>query len=256
MQAALGAPDDVRRFVQRAMARLAAPLEPAPRGAFRAPLGALPAALKERLEGDALSGTLTIDFNQPPAGRAKFVHRSHPLVGALADTLLERALVGDAGGVTDALGLLGRAGAWRTAAVDTQVTVLMLRLRHQITATVGATRSRAGRTSVLLVEEGVPVALVGRQSPRVVTGDEVSAWLAAPVTGDLAPAARTRVLDEVLAALPSHRPVLEALAAGQAEALLADHRRVREAARATGRYDVTALLPVDVVATYVLLPAT
>jgi hypothetical protein len=40
----------------------------------------------------------------------------------------------------------------------------------------------------------------------------------------------------------------------QAERLLADHRRVREAADARGRYEVHALKPVDVIALYVLKP--
>jgi hypothetical protein len=140
--------------------------------------------------------------------------------------------------------------------VEKQTTVLLLRLRHQITATVGTAGGRAGRTSVLLVEEGVPVALVGRQAPTVVVGDEVTQWLAAPTAGDLPENARRRVLDEVLGGLGALQPELEAIAARQAEALLADHRRVRQAAEARGRYDVKALTPVDVVAAYVLLPTT
>src|SRR5690606_25583622 len=53
MQAALGNQDDVRRFVTRAMARLNAAVEPLTRG-VRAPLGALPPALRERLAAEAL----------------------------------------------------------------------------------------------------------------------------------------------------------------------------------------------------------
>jgi hypothetical protein len=48
--------------------------------------------------------------------------------------------------------------------------------------------------------------------------------------------------------------VLERLASERANALLADHRRVREAARDTGQYAVRASLPVDVLGVYVLLP--
>jgi hypothetical protein len=46
---------------------------------------------------------------------------------------------------------------------------------------------------------------------------------------------------------------LQALAHERAEALLADHRRVRDAARARGEYQVKALLPVDVFGVYLLL---
>ena len=254
MQAALGAQDDVRRFVERAMARLNAGLEPHGKS-WRAPVGALPTALRERLEAEGLDGTVRVDFAQPAAKGARFIHRSHPLVGALADDLLERALAGEASGTSDGLALLGRAGVWRSAAVEKQTTVLLLRLRHQITATVGTAGGRAGRTSVLLVEEGLPVALVGRQSPSIAIGEEVAGWLAAPSAGDLPENARRRVLDEALGGLHALQPELESIAARQAEALLADHRRVRQAAEARGRYDVKSLTPVDVVAVYVLLPA-
>jgi hypothetical protein len=44
------------------------------------------------------------------------------------------------------------------------------------------------------------------------------------------------------------------LATQRAEALLADHQRVREAARDVGQYSVSACLPVDVMGVYVLLP--
>ena len=48
---------------------------------------------------------------------------------------------------------------------------------------------------------------------------------------------------------------LEQLARERADVLLADHRRVREAARDVGQYSVEPCLPVDVIGVYVLLPA-
>ncbi|HXF08049.1 MAG TPA: hypothetical protein VNK45_05950, partial [Candidatus Acidoferrales bacterium] len=73
---------------------------------------------------------------------------------------------------------------------------------------------------------------------------------------ELAPAARERFIAAALAALPEHAAALQALAHERAQALLADHRRVRDAARARGDYQVRALLPLDVIATYVLLPVS
>src|SRR5690606_36566072 len=187
MQAALGSQDDVRRFVTRAMARLNAAVEPLTRG-VRAPLGALPPALRERLAAEALEGTIRIDFAQPPAPGALFVHRSHPLVASLAEDLLERALDDGAEDGVGAFSRLGRAGVWRSPAVEKQTTVLLLRLRHQLTMT----RDRQSR--VLLVEEAFPIALVGRANPVPVVGPEVREWLEAPAAGDLAAAARRRRL--------------------------------------------------------------
>ena len=247
MQAALGNQDDVRRFVTRAMARLNAAVEPLTRG-VRAPLGALPPALRERLAAEALEGTIRIDFAQPPAPGALFVHRSHPLVAALAEDLLERALDDGAEDGVGAFSRLGRTGVWRSPAVEKQTTVLLLRLRHQLTMT----RDRQSR--VLLVEEAFPIALVGRANPVPVVGPEVREWLEAPAAGDLAEAARRRVLEEALAALDTMDPVLERIAHERAQTLLEDHRRVREAGGGRGRYEVRPLMPVDVIAAYVLLP--
>ncbi|MCC7079765.1 MAG: hypothetical protein IT530_03765 [Burkholderiales bacterium] len=58
---------------------------------------------------------------------------------------------------------------------------------------------------------------------------------------------------QALEFLDAQHAALERLATERANALLADHRRVREAARDTGQYAVRASLPVDVLGVYVLL---
>jgi hypothetical protein len=245
MQSALGSQQDVQRFVTRSLARLDAGLEPLNRGA-RVPLGALPETLRERLAAHDLSGTIRVGFTQPVPSGTKFLHRSHPLVAALAEDLLERAL--SDGEQIGSLAQLGRAAVWRSPAVQVQTSVLLLRLRHQLTSTI------RGATRVLLVEEALPVAMIGRSSPATVQGEDVIRWLDAPALEDLPVHVRERKLDEVLGTLDQQRSALQDLADRQADALLADHRRVREAAGARGRYDVRALAPVDVIAACVLLP--
>ena len=69
------------------------------------------------------------------------------------------------------------------------------------------------------------------------------------------PPIRHRHLQQALDMLPAWAPQLEAMANERAQALLQDHRRVREAAEAKGTYQVTASLPVDVMGIYVLVPA-
>jgi hypothetical protein len=54
--------------------------------------------------------------------------------------------------------------------------------------------------------------------------------------------------------IAAHTGELETFAKSRADALLEDHRRVREASDARGKYTVKALLPVDVIGLYVLLP--
>lgn len=248
MKAVLGDSDDVRRFVGRALARLGAGLDARPRGGYNAPLGALNPVLRERLAAEQLEGGTGVDFALPAAPGCRYLHRSHPLVTVLADELLERALTGAADGDANALSRLGRIGVWRSDQVQQITTILLLRLRHQLTIT------RSGRTRMLLVEEALPAAWQGRNVAAEVTGDALLGWLTAAPVGDLPDRVRQREMDNALIAIAERSEGLQQLAHAQAERLLADHRRVREAAQARGQYEVKALQPVDVVAAYVLLP--
>ena len=257
MQAALGNEDDVQRFAHRALRRLGAGLElrgkDASRG-WRAPLAGLPEDLRERLLAEGLHGTVGLSFTVPPPAGTRFVHRSHPLVSTLADGLLERSLV-EAGLEADPNGTsaatLGRTGCWVSPAVATLTTVLLLRMRHQLSSA----DARSGQT--LLVEEAAAVALRsadGGARWEITAGSEPLGWLTAPPTEALDDATRHRQVITALAQWPAWQPTLEAYARERADALLADHRRVRAASQARGRYEVKPLLPVDVIGVFVLLP--
>ena len=263
MQAALGNVDDVRRFAERALARLGSGLNPRGTG-YRLALNNLPESLRERLHADGLHGTFGVSFNQPPAQGTRFVHRSHPLTGTLADGLLESTLA-DAGvpsesssGAPDPA-VLGRAGCWATTAVESRTTVLLLRLRHQLS--VGGGRG----AGTLLVEEAAALALTTKSATdpaHVVAGPEPLAWLASPVAEQVDDRVRQTEVERALAQWPQWQPLLEGFAGDRANALLADHVRVREASdpevrrgRRRDHTSVAPLLPVDVIGVFVLLPA-
>ncbi len=243
--AAVGSSDDVHRFTGRALARLGSGLEPLRRG-FKAPLASLPEEVRERLESEGLEGTLLVDFSHPPAGRCRFVHRSHPLVSVLAETLLERTLGRAAEEMNGDPGVLGRVGCWVSGAVAERTVLALLRVRHQLTAGKGA------RAVTLLVEEAAAFAWTGEQT--VLEGDEALVLLAQPPLADPPPHVRERAGVQGLEQVEAWRPAIDAFAVRRAEALLADHRRVREASEARGSYRVKALLPADVVGLFVLLP--
>ncbi|MBL8423992.1 MAG: DEAD/DEAH box helicase [Candidatus Accumulibacter phosphatis] len=249
--AVLGGEDDVERFVRRAATRLGAPLEAvtsARAAHWKLHIGSLhAAALRERLGGEALEGTLRIDFHQPPAPGALFVHRTHPLVSCLADHLLEQAL-DDHAADADAASV-ARAGAIFTVAVPARTAVLLLRLRHQLNVT------HRQQSRLLLCEETVTVALPGPEGGELLAGDSVRALLDAEPARNMPPPLRDHHLRHFLDQLPAWQPALENLARQRAQALLADHRRVREAARGSGEYRVTPSLPVDVMGVFVLVPA-
>ena len=245
-RAAIGSRDDVQRFTDRALTRLGAGPEYLKRGA-RVPLGSLPDDVRERLDAEGLSGTIRVDFNYPPAAGCRPVQRSHPLVSVLADTLLERTLSSSGEEERPAPGVLGRVGCWVSGAVKERTVVTLLRLRHQLVST------KAKRSTTLLVEECSSVAWAGADSITKENLDALQLLGPAP-DGDPPPHVRERVITQALSELAARRDELAAFAERRATLLLDDHRRVREAAAARGSYSVKALLPVDVIALFVLLP--
>lgn len=242
--AAVGGREDVQRFTGRALSRLGSGLEPLSRG-FRTPLGTLPEDVRERLELEGLSGSVLVDFAYPPAPRCLPLHRSHPLVAVLAETLLERTL-GRESDEGDP-GVLGRVGCWVSNGVHEKTVAALLRVRHQLTST------KAGRPSTLLVDEATAVAWA--VTPGILLeGGEALALLAPTPVADPPSHVRERAVGQALAELQGRRQELDAFASRRAELLLADHRRVREAAQSRGNYSIRALLPADVIGLFVLLP--
>lgn len=249
--AAMGGEDDVKRFTERALKRLSSGLEDLRRGAYKVALGSLPEDVRERLEGEGLTGSPLVSFGYPPKPRCRAIQRSHPLVAVLAESLLERTL-GDAAAPTNGEAqdpaVLGRVGCWTSGLVKERTTIAILRLRHQLTAQKGKTNS------TMLVEEAAAIGWAGAANPKLVDGIDALALLAPDAVSDPPKPTWTRAISEALALLESKKGELEAFARRRADDLLADHRRVREAGEATGRYSVKALLPADVIGIYVLLP--
>ena len=248
--AALGSREDVQRFTERALARLGGALEAVGsktnhRG-FKTPLTALPEDVRERLEVEGLEGSLLIDFEYPPAPRCVAVQRSHPLVSVLAETMLERTLGDGAAADANDPGVLGRVGCWVTDGVATRTLVALVRLRHQLTS------QRDQQQSTLLVEEATAIAWAGDSS--ALEGSDALSLLSPVPLSDPPLHVRERAVTQALGQLEARLPELDAFAERRAQALLADHRRVREAAEALGRYSVKALLPADVIGLFVLLP--
>ncbi len=240
----LGGPDQVRRFVDRSMSRLDAPLEPVNGGVTKAHLSALPMAVKERLAARGLEGTIRLSFDPPPAPGAELVTRSHALPATLAEALFEGAL--DPG--TTPTASLGRVGAWPTQAVQAVTTVLLLRLRFKLTV-------HGRRERLLLVEEAGTLAFTGTASEISISGEAALALLEHAAAGDLAPVARQRILNQARERVAGSFSLAIASYASQRAAELAqDHHRVRTAGIGVARVSVEPVLPPDIIGLYVLLP--
>jgi hypothetical protein len=226
-QAALGSSADVQRFVQSACARLNAPLEPA-RRQHRLHTQHLPEALRQRLadEGlvpDSRPTTLVLDFAE--------LHRSHPLVSVLADHLIENALQGRNAPQPPAS---PRAAPPPSPMRGRGHHRVLLRLRHQL----GYVRRR--QPYQMMAEETVALAVKGRSNARVAQRRHHRQLLECVPTGNLPREAMAREVAQALEFSGKHPQRLEALAQARAQTLLADHRRVREAARDVGQYSVAA----------------
>lgn len=240
----LGGEADVERFVRHAVDKLGATLEPV-RGYFKLLSEHLPQAIRERLSAEGIEGTLRIDFHQPPAQGTLFIHRTHPLVTVLADNLLERALEAN---VNDD-NAVARAGAAFVGNVQLKTTILLLRMRHQLSV------SYANQTRLILCEESLAIASSGSAPFIPLTAEQARELLGTEAVRNMPSTLRDRQLQMALDSLPAWQPQLEGIAIARAQELLQDHRRVREAAEAKGTYQVSASLPVDVMGVYVLVPA-
>ncbi|MCG3785616.1 helicase-related protein [Delftia acidovorans] len=232
-QQALGTQADVQRFLQSACVRLGAPLEIGRKQTARFLLQHLPEALRQRLADEGINTPQLIDFSE--------LHRSHPLVGLLAQHLLEDALGGERP-------LAARCAATLTNDVEVVTTLYLLRLRHQLSYV------RRREPFQMMAEETVALAVQGRNVPQWLADDGVSRLLECTPSGNLSPEAAQREIRTALDFLAAHPQQLQAVAQQRADALLADHQRVREATRDVGQYSVSPCLPVDVMGVYVLLP--
>lgn len=232
-QQALGTQDDVQRFLQSACVRLGSPLEIGRKQTARFLPQHLPEALRQRLADEGIDKPQLIDFSE--------LHRSHPLVGLLAQHLLEDALSGERP-------LAARCAATLTNDVEVVTTLYLLRLRHQLSYV------RRREPFQMMAEETVALAVKGRNAPQWLADDGVSRLLECTPSGNLPPEAAQREIRTALDFLVAHPQQLQAVAQQRADALLADHQRVREATRDVGQYSVSPCLPVDVMGVCVLLP--
>lgn len=249
--AVLGGEEDVERFVKRATLQLGAPLEVSSQAGanhWKLHAGSLPGAVRERLEGEGLVGTLRVDFHQPAATGAQFIHRTHPLVSVLADYLLELSLESSAAN-NEVVDAVARAGAIFTEAVQVKTTVLLVRLRHQLTVT------HRGQSRLLLCEETLTVGIPADHALPVLEDAVARALMAAEPSRNMPPPLRDQHIQRALDQLDAQQTALESLARKRAQLLLDDHRRVREAAQGRGEYRVTPSLPIDVMGVFVLVPS-
>lgn len=242
LRALLGEPEEVSRFTRRALLRIDKPL--GEQGSYwRVHYDDMPQQLRERLAARRLTGTRLIGFEDSLPPEVAHVGRTHPLVALLAETMAEGAL--DPASVEGKVAL-GRAGAWRTRAVDSLTTVLLLRLRFKLTT--------SGRRT-LLAEEATALAFGPAATEAFVLGADALALLEADASGNIETSVIARQIDAALARLDGYQSAIAAYANTRAAQLSEDHDRVKAATRGEGATtEVEPVLPADVIGLYVLVP--
>ncbi len=242
LRALLGGPEEVSRFTRRALWRIDKPLsEQGPH--WRVHYDDMPQQLRERLAARRLTGSRVIGFDDNLPPEVAHVGRTHPLVALLAETMAEGAL--DPAAVEGKVAL-GRAGAWRTRAVDSLTTVLLLRLRFKLTT--------SGRRT-LLAEEATALAFGPTATEAFALGADALALLETDASGNIETSVIARQIDAALTRLDGYQSAIAAYARARAAQLSEDHDRVKAATRGEGATtEVEPVLPADVIGLYVLVP--
>ena len=108
----------------------------------------------------------------------------------------------------------------------------------------------------MLAEEVLLVAFRGSvQSAEWLDTATAEALLNAIPDENIHPQQATQFIRRMISGLDKLQPYFDGVATERADGLLQSHRRVRDAAKHTGRYRVEPKLPVDVLGIYVFLPA-
>lgn len=249
-QIALGGYTDTERFVFQAMKRLGQPLEPLKSGAFRVSMHLVPEHIKERFVSESLiedagQTPLKIAFSARPPSGVLSVHRAHALPSVLAETFLEQAL--DEFSDADSLATFPRVGAWEVDAVDEVTWLALLRVRHRIDS-----RGKLG-PKFSMAEEATALAFSAITGVVLLQGEEAFRLLDAEGR-NLDAGTRESQVRLALEGLDELNPALTEFANMRAEALAADHVRVRQALGSRGQVKVSAITPVDIIGLYVLMP--
>ncbi|MCB0014057.1 MAG: hypothetical protein KDE34_19230, partial [Anaerolineales bacterium] len=196
------------------------------------------AAIRE-LSNEADS--LAVRYELPVASGVTHLHRTHPFVEGLANYVLTAALDGFESSPAR------RCGVMRTTNVTQGTTLLLLRLRFHI---------QSQTEGPLLAEALEVAAFTGRpDNPSWLDPEATEALFAAQPAANVSPEQAVRLIERITAARASLEPALAELAQARGEALLAAHRRVRQAAQMRlGRQQIEAQLPPDLLGIYLLLP--
>ncbi len=255
VRTAIGSGVDVASFCRAALRHYKASISDVGSGIrarIEVSLQDVPRSLRDSLPIPGNGTNLTARFELPVQPGEIYLHRTHPLVEALATGLLDSLLdsTTDRGAA--------RCGVVRTKAVDRRTTLLLVRLRYHIETEIksGPRGKEVAERRQLLAEDSQVLAFAGSpQSAEWLSKEQAEALLEAIPDANIAPELQRDALQRILDGVPALMPHLESAAQSRAAELLEAHRRVRSAARLRGvSQHVEPQLPPDILGVYVFLP--
>lgn len=243
---AIGAGPTVERFIKDVLHLLAVPTTESPRKYINVQLSPeTPRAFRDALgRDDPFKGR----FDLPVEDGAIYLSRTHPITEGMASFVMETA-VDEAQAEREKV-VASRCGVTRTDAVSEKTSMLLVRFRYHLLV-----KKRGDDDRPLLAEEIRVLAFTGSpDDPHWLDDDAVTSVLDSQPTGNLPPALVTQQLDALIKKLPVFTPQLNTIAHQRADLLLDAHSRVRQSAKMKGKVNVSPVLPVDILGSYILLP--
>jgi len=251
VRSAIGSGVDVAAFCRAALRHHKATISDAGSGTrarIEVNMQDVPRSVRDALPLPGNGTTFTARFELPVQPGEIYLHRTQPLVEALAMGILDASLDSK----TD--GGAARCGVARTRAVDRRTTLLLVRFRYHIETQIRG--KQAAEIRQLLAEDCQVLAFVGSpQNAEWLSGEQAEALLEAIPDANIAPELQRDAIQRILDGVPVLAPHFEAAARHRAGELLEAHRRVRSAARLRGvSQRVEPQLPPDILGIYVFLP--
>ncbi|MEX2382207.1 MAG: DEAD/DEAH box helicase, partial [Opitutales bacterium] len=249
IRSAIGDNAVVNRFTVDALQALGATVSQ--NGAVKIDLSELPVGLKETLPtGD--QSEVSVIFEPPMQRGALYLHRTHPLVEALASYTMNVALDPLAAEELKNNAFACRAGVTRSSKVAKLTTLLLLRLRFQLDKVQGeSTQNLLVEDSMMMAFEGLP------KNARWLAEDSVSQLLDIRPEGNVLAEQAAGQVQRVLDELSDTREAINVEVTTRGEKLVKAHTRVRSASNLRGiKYTVTPVLPADVLGIYLFLPTS
>jgi len=250
VDAAVGRPETVWRFVQSALGELYGVRAVADPDLLTIDVArsAFPDKLRSHLEEASGKGDARLAFRAPVPENRTYWGRNHDAVEALCRTVLAESLAPARDGASAPL--VARAAVVLSGAVKERTVLYVLRARHVIDDLRGKRR--------MVAEEIILRALAGPER-RVVENETVERLMADPKsTGDLPLAAQRTQLERELSEIENLRPSFDALALKRAGELIQQHERYYKALGAESKSArlraVEPVIPMDVLGIYIFLP--